>query len=232
MATIVWPREELPPRAPRFDPAYRNVSGAAARYGLDQVVASDAGVWKATFSEIIVHQQSGKQRIELWDAIAGLVEGRANALLMPVDVSGRRPLPDGVADDDIDYEAGIPHDDDSFFDDDTGYLNGWIEVTAAAALRRATTLVLTKTVCGTIRPGMRFSIEERLYQVKTVVSQTDSAATITINFPLRDAVAAGSRCEFARPVCRMRLITDGEMDLPLQLENYAFPSIGLVEALP
>ena len=232
MADVIWPIEELPPRRLSFNVAHRSISGPATRLGLGQVSASDAGIWKASLEEVIIHQQNSKDRIKLWHAIEGLLEGRLNTVLMPVDVIGRRPLPSGVTDDDIDYEVGSPHSDDSYFDDDTGYLNGWIdvEVTTAAAAR-ATTLVMTKTVCGDLEPGMHFSIGERLYKIKTVVSQTADAATVTLNLPLREAVTAGERCEFARPVCLMRLASDEEMDLAVEMGRYAFPSINLVEAL-
>lgn len=231
-ADVIWPREELPARRPFFNVARRSVAGPATREGLGQVSASDAGIWKATFEEIIVYQQNGRDRIKLWHAIDGLLDGRLNTVLMPVETTGRRPLPAGVTDEDIDYEETTPHDDDSFFDDDSGYLNSWIGVEVASnAAARATTLSLTKVAAGDLEPGMRFSIGERLYQIKTVVSQTAGAATITINLPLREAVVAGAECNFARPVCLMRLATDEEMDLAIEMARYAFPTINLVEAL-
>jgi hypothetical protein len=230
---ILWPRRLLVPRKPpAFTPLARTTSGGATDSGLGQVIASDAGYWIATFKEVVVHDADGEQRILTWKAIEGMVEGRAYPLIMPVDVSGRRPLPVGVTDADIDEEESTPHDDDSMFDDGSGYLNTWIDVTAAkSAPPRATTLSLSKKVCGTIMPGMDFSISQRLYRIKKVLAQTASTAMVMINFPLREAVPMDSFCDFALPVCLMRLMTDDEMAIELETGRYAFPTVNLVEWL-
>lgn len=231
-ADVIWPREALPSASRHFNPAERSIAGPATNEGLGQVSASDAGVWKVLVDKAVVKQKGGTRGILLWDAIAGMLGGRTGTLLFPVHVTGRRPLPDGVTDTDINNEAASPHDDDSFFDDDSGYMNTWIEVSVQAnAARRATTLILTKTLCGTIEPGMRFSIGERMYQVKRVTTQDSASATVVVNFPLREPVAAGGRCDFAWPVCLMRLMTDAEMDLDPGPEKIVFPSVRLVEAL-
>ncbi len=233
MTSIVWPRAGLVPRQPpRFNPAPRTASGGMNVRGNGQVVASDAGCWVATFSNFVVHQKQGEKKILLWDAIAGLAEGRLNALLMPVDVRGRRPLPDGVSDDLIDYPTGVPHSDGAAFSDGSLYEQSWIGVTVSAdAALRAVTLQLTKVACGEIEPGMRFSIGERMYQVKKVVSQSGGSCEVTVNFPLREAVSAGAECNFDNPVCKMRLATDTEMDLELEIGRHGSPTINLVEYL-
>lgn len=228
--TITWPKDELPARHPSVMPAPRSLRGSANAYGAMQVVASDAGIWKATFREIVVHQTAGKRRILLWQAIATLLGGQVNAILIPVPARGNRPLPAGVSDDDIDHETGVPFGDGAYFSDGSGFRNCWIDVTvASAAALRATSLTLTKTACGTIEPGMRFSIGERLYQIKSVATQNASSAGVTINFPLREAVAAGDRCNFARPVLRVKLASDAEMDIDPEYFLYAFPAVNFVE---
>ncbi|WP_245440276.1 hypothetical protein [Mesorhizobium sp. Z1-4] len=241
MAVLVWPRDELPPRNFRIDPSPRNLRGPASIDGPSQIGASDAGLWVGQFTDIPVHQQHGKQRIELWHAIAGIVEGRLTPIVVPVFVAGRRPLPDGVIDADIDYEVDLPHSDDSYFDDDSGYETGWIEVSlSTSASRRATQVSVTKSLCGEIRSGMRFSVGAvgsvsnpvRLYQVKRIVSQMVSAATFTIWPPLREALSSGARTEWARPHVQMRLASDNEMDLMLQPVGLADPpTINLLEDL-
>lgn len=232
MSSLVWPRHGLPSRKGQFNPAFRTISGGAGNLGKGQFVSSDAGWWVATFTEFIVHQQNGEERVLLWEAISGLLGGRESPIVMPVDVKGRRPLPAGVTDLLIDAEEDLPHDDGSFFDDDSGYLTSWIEVELAAdAALRATTLSLTKGACGTLQSGHRFSIGERLYQIKSVTSQDTTSATVTINFPLREAVLGGTHCEFDFPVCKMRLSSDQEMDLDLNVVRHGFPSINMVEAL-
>lgn len=239
---VLWPREELPPRNFRIDPAYRNLRGPASVEGLTQIGASDAGLWVGTYTDIPVYQgHGGKRRIELWHAISGMLEGRLTPLIMPVFVSGRRPLPDGVTDADIDQEAPGPFDDGSLFDDGSGHENLWIDVTlATSASRRAVEISIDKAVCGDIAPGMRFSIfpgdwqdrPVRLYQVKRVVSQDAGSATIRIWPPLREALTEGQRFEWARPYAQMRLATDNEMDLMLLPGGLTeFPTVNFLEDL-
>lgn len=233
METIVWPRLELiPKKPPRFTPVARSTSGGAGAGGKGQFVASDAGHWVTSFEGVVVHQSNGKRKVMLWDAVAGLVEGRLNALLMPVDVTGRRPLPAGVTDAMIDDSAGVLHSDDSEFSDGSLYEQNWIDVTVSAdAARGATTIVVTKTACGDLEPGMDFSPFHRLYRIKKVVAQDSTSATLLINFPLREAVPAGTALNFDNPVCLMRLSSDTEMALDLEAGWYGFPVVRLVEWL-
>lgn len=229
MTTLYWPRRKLCGPVRSIDPVFRNTSGGGGR---GPVVASDAGVWKASLGPIPVLQRQGYDGIALWQAISALLEGRAGEIAMPVETRGRRPLPAGVSDDVIDAEAQTGHDDDSLFDDGTGYVDGGIEVELAAdAALRATTLFLAKGDCGTLAPGMDFSIGVRLYRIRTVVEQTAASATVTINFPLREAAAAGMFCDFALPVCLMRLASDQEMDLAIERNKRALPTVNLVEAV-
>lgn len=68
-----------------------------------------------------------------------------------------------------------------------------------------------------IYPGSWLSIRHptmchRAYRIRRVVSQTSAAATLQINPPLREAVAAGAVVNLSDPTCTMRL--DGEMRSP------------------
>lgn len=228
--TILWPDCKLLAADVSIVPAYRSLRGSANAYGAMQVVSSDAGIWKGTLANIDLHQRAGAQKILLWDAMAGLLAGQQNAVLLPVPVNRRRPLPADVVDADVGGDGDIPFSDGATFSDGSGYRNTWIDVTvAASAALRATSVTLTKTACGTIEPGMRFSIGERLYQIKSVASQSASSADVTINFPLREAVAAGERCNFARPVVRMKLATDSEMDILLVMRRRASATVNFVE---
>ncbi len=242
MAKVFWPREALPAQAYSFNISPRTLRGPTSIDGLSQVASSDAGVWTASMMGMPVTQWNGRRRIELWHALAGLVEGRLNSLIVPVPSYGRRPLPDGVTDSDIDTCGdGLPFSDDSYFSDDVGHETGWIEASiGAGAARRATTLSITKSVCGAIAPGMRFCVNledydnspVRLYQVKSVSSQTDGSASIGIWPPLREALASGVRTEWVRPYVQMRLSSDNEMDLRVARGGLAeFPTINLIEDL-
>jgi hypothetical protein len=222
--TIMWPIDALAPRDVAFDIASRSIRAPATISGFSQVVASDAGIWKATLANIRVH---GRENVLAFRAIANLLEGQANPILIPL-CRGYQPIPEGAV------EAGLydefPHDDGSFFDDDTGYIGQVINVTAAGpASARAVSLPVTITYAGTIEPGQHFSIGERLYRVRTVTYAGVSSATITFRPPLREAVESGEPLNFDNPVCRMRLASDQEMDLMLQLRKSSSPTVNFIE---
>jgi hypothetical protein len=186
------------------------------------VVASDAGIWKATFGNLIV---KSRQAVILHRALAVLLEGRLGSILIPL-CRAYQPSPD-EAESAGDYEQ-VPHDDGAFHSDDSGYvISPIIDVVAAAnATVRATTIYVTVNYAGDIQPGQHFSIGERLYRI---CSYDATTGTMTIRPPLREAIVAGDRLEFDDPVCRMRLLNDDGMDLDLALRRFGTPTVQFVE---
>lgn len=223
MSAMVWPCSILNPRNRQVDPVYRSVSGGVALNGFTQVIASDAGIWKAVFAQIFIRNPS---QIKAWRAIRAHAEGRLNPILIslcegairPLQEPGQRPFPP------------VPHSDDAFFEDETGYRNGMISVRLShGAALRSTVLMLNKIACGSLEPGQRFSLGERLYEIRKVFSQNASQAEVAVWPPLREAVGAGTDANFDRPVLRVRLATDGEMDLMLDLNRFASPTVNFLE---
>ncbi|PRA54070.1 hypothetical protein CQ062_13460 [Ochrobactrum sp. MYb68] len=199
------------------------MSGGTAINGFSQVVASDAGIWKATFDQVVIRNA---QQVKAWRAIRAHTEGRLRPILICLCEGRRRPLPPGVGP----SNPALPHSDEAFFADDSGYITGLIGIkTSASAALRATTLVLSKQSSADLEPGQRFSIGERLYEIRKVVSQSNSSATVNIWPPLREAIHSGSDVEFDRPVLRVRLETDAEMDLMLELNRFGSPTVNFVE---
>lgn len=228
MTAIFWPFAVLRPRNIKIDPAPRTLGGPASINGVAQVAAADAGIWTACYDIIPVHDQYGESRVLLWRAIDVQSEGRLNPILIRARDIRRQPIPAGVSYDDL--GVAVPHSDDAFFSDGSGYVSWLIEVAlASGAALRATTLSLTKTACGDLSPGHRFSLGERLYQIKSVTSQSAGAAVVTIWPPLREAVDAGDRLNFDDPVLRVRLVSDREMALPLDYGLWSFPTVNFVE---
>jgi hypothetical protein len=227
---VVWPCDVLVPRNVAVDPAFRSLSGPSAVSGFTQAVASDAGIWKAVFDGIPVHDAFGGSLIQLWRAIAVQAEGRLNPILISVHDIERKPFTIGLSD--ADLKGEVPHSDDALFDDGAGYVSSVIDVSLLSdATIRSTMLNVIKALSGDLEPGHRFSIGERLYQVRSVVAQDAVTATIKIWPPLREAWHAGSRLEFDRPVLRVRLASDKEMDLPLELGRWSFPTVNFIEDL-
>jgi hypothetical protein len=69
-----------------------------------------------------------------------------------------------------------------------------------------------------------------MYRIRTVQMTGANTATITFRPPAREAVSAGTEMEFDRPVCRMRLATDAEMDLDLDLvAPWSYPTVNFIE---
>lgn len=222
--TIRWPISRLRAQNVAFDIAPRSLAGPSSVSGFTQTVSADAGLWKATLGGIIV-----KSRAEVlaFRAIANLLEGRLGTILIPL-CRAYQPVPDGAVEDGL-YDE-VPHDDDTLFDDDTGYVGTVIDVVAAApAAVRAVSMTVTVNYAGDIEPGQHFSLGDgRLYRVRTFDADTGA---MTFRPPLREAVLAGDRLEFDDPVLRCRLASDDAMNLELSLRRFGSPSVAFVEDL-
>jgi len=224
MATLLWPLGVLPPRELMIDIAPRSLAGPSSVSGVSQVVASDAGIWKATYAGIPVVDD---QKVLAWRAINNLLEGRLISILVPI-WRWYQPVP-AEADELALYDP-VPHSDQSPFSDGSMYQGGVIDVTLASSIPlRGVTANISIKSADMIQPGQHFSIEGRLYRVRTVNYTSETTAAITFRPPAREAASVGARLEFDFPVCRMRLASDGEMDLPLDYGRWSFPTVNFIE---
>lgn len=218
--TLRWPCNVLQSRNIAADIASRSLAGPAAVSGVSQVVSSDAGIWKVTLGEIVIRK---REHVLAFRAIANLLEGRLGTILVPLCRAYQPISADGSG-----YEA-VPHSDDTFFSDGTGYVGTVISVhTTSAAPVRAVSFTASVDSGHDIEPGQHFSIGEWLYRVRTYDSETGA---MTFRPPLREAVSNGTELNFDDPVCRMRLATDSEMDLELSMRRFGSPSVNFIEAL-
>lgn len=219
--TIQWPRKLLPPQAPMFHPRGMNISGPIAD-GAADVISGDAGFWVATFGSVVV---TTRERIITFNAIASMLEGRLYPILVPY-CHAYQPVDDSAI-----HEA-VPHSDGTFFSDGTGYVGSGTSIMITADRpERAVTGSVTIIHGDTLQPGQVFSFDERMYRLSSVVYTSDTAANIKWHPPLREAVSAGAELEFTRPVCRMRLASDDEMMLTLDMNRRGFPTVNFVEDL-
>ncbi len=119
----------------------------------------------------------------------------------PFPKIGRLPTP---------IVTGIPHSDGSYFDDGTGYSQATVygEITEAAALNAGTIKMRVYGLSRPLRWSDWFSIYHttkgwRAYRYWDVLARTDGSGyadyTLALAPPLRQAVAVGTRVEFARP---------------------------------
>lgn len=212
----------LPCQNINIDLAPRSLAGPSSVSGKSQVVSSDAGIWKIQLGSVLVRNRNA---VLAHRALAALLEGRLNPILIPL-CRAWQPVPDGAVAAGL-YGA-VPHSDDAFFSDDSGYVGTVIDVVAAAnAAVRATSMTVTVNYAGDIQPGQHFSVGDgRLYRVRTFNSATGA---MTFRPPLREAVSAGDRLEFDDPVVRVRLQEDNGMDLELAMRRFGSPTVSFVE---
>ena len=219
--TIRWPRHQLPPQQPVFHLRGMNISGPIAD-GAADVIAGDNGYWVATYGSVVV---TTRERVMTFNAIASMLEGRLYPILVPY-CRAFQPV-DATAT----YEP-LPHDDDTLFSDETGYVGSGTDVRMTADRpERAVTGSVTIAYGDTIQPGQVFSLGERMYRLKSVIYTSPTTANIKWQPTLRDAVAAGAELDFTDPVCRMRLASDDEMMLSLDMNRRGFPTVNFVEDL-
>lgn len=219
--TIRWPWSVLPPRNLSVDIAPRSLAGPTSVSGKTQVVSSDAGLWTLALEQVPVVSDDA---IKTFRAIATLLEGRLNLIVVPISRFYQPVYPNADA---LGLYDAVPHSDGTTFSDGTGYVGGSIKVTAAHdAAIRATSLGVLVAYGGDIQPGQHFSIDERLYRIRTF---DPVSGAMTFRPPLREAVTTGTELNFDDPVVRCRLASDAEMNLPLDLGRWSFPDVKFIE---
>lgn len=225
--TIQWPRELLPPQQPMFHIAPMNISGPVSASGAADVISGDAGFWRASYGSVVV---TTRDRVMTWRAISAKLRGRLYPILVPycgmyqpfpLDANGKPIFP-----------AIVPHSDGSYFSDGSGYFSGTINVTLnVSKTAGAVTGSVTVNAAGAIQPGQVFSFGERMYEIVDAEYLSETTVNLTWQPPLRDAVSSGAVLNFDRPVCRMRLASDTEMQLSLDMNKRGFPTVNFVEDL-
>jgi hypothetical protein len=215
---IVWPAL-LTPRSIEFMFDSRSRSSGPTLTGVEQVVGSSGGLWRARLVSIPV--VSAEKR-KTWRAIEAQSQGRAGVFLVPVFNIDNPGLVIG----------GITHSDGSTFSDDTGYSQSEVIADfASAAALRATEITLT-VLGGTIQPGHYFTVGEgRLHVIGSLVEQDGDDFTVNIWPPLREAAAEAAPAEFCNPTCRMRLASDDGMRAEFEFGRHTFPTVDFIEAL-
>nr|WP_275448477.1 hypothetical protein [Mesorhizobium sp. IRAMC:0171] len=215
------------PRDVLFEVSPRTLAAPASVSGATQTVASDAGLWKATYSNLIIRERN---HVLAFRAIANLLEGRLGSIVIPL-CRAYQPLPDGfTSTETAALLDGVPHWDDAPFGDDSEYEGGTMSVELSSGISaRAVSANIVVNYGGTIEPGQHFSIGERLYRVRTITYTTPTTAAITFRPPLREAAAAGAILDFDDPVVRVRLASDDAMDLDLSGRRFANPSVSFIE---
>lgn len=210
-----WPYGVLNPASVSFSQRGMAIAGPQSLTNRNQVAEIDAGYWIATLKLAILDQ--GDQ-VKILRALRSRLRGGAALIRVPAMDQGQAPWPnDGPWET---WYAGTEtlHSDDTPHSDDTGYHQDSIDVVLAAELAyRGNQVAATINRAGTIGGGELFSINDRLHLIENVLTESPTAPTWGIWPPIREPVPAGARLNFDWPTCRMRLMSEAEMDMELGL---------------
>jgi hypothetical protein len=228
----IWPIRTFPARTVTARPAGRVVAGGQSISGQTQSVRTDGGGLFVTFNRIWLRTPDQMRAWLAWDAL--LDEGAEQVIVPICDLRlAPRPIVDGVA---VLPGPPVPHSDETYFSDDTGYVTPIMSAVASeSAALRATSVSIEMLVGSAWRGGETFAIEHavagwRMYRVGKVLATDGAVQTLSIRPPLREAITAGTVIEIDQPRGVMKLATPGGMALPEDGGRTPFVDVTFVEA--
>lgn len=192
------------------------------------------GGWKATFGQIEVFLTA--ERLT-WHALTAICDGGARPIVMPFRASPEDipfPSPGGIR---LTGHPPVLHAGGAPFSSGVGYHAGVIDATLGSNARLGATRLQLGITYGADLQGGHFSINHpglrwRLYRIGTVKKTGTGTFSVTVMPPLRADTTAGTKLEFDRPKCVMRLATGAAMDAVFQKNFISQPSPSFVEAFP
>lgn len=229
MTVFDWPTN-LKPRQVGFNLRGMSVGGPLSLSGFSQAASANADYWIAMYDGQALIDPD---KVNTFRALRSLLKGGSNQIRVPAFDDAQTPwVLDGNSKPIRPSALGTPFASGAYFANGVGFLADTIyaPVLNAAAIG-ATQLVLNAATIGTLVAGQLFSLVDRLYSISSIISISGANYTVSIEPPLRDAVVANQLTNFSSPVCRMRLMTDAEMDLLLDLGRFFIPGgrIGFIE---
>lgn len=174
------------------------------------------------------------QQVRAWRALSALLDGGATPFVLPMCDKRYMPAPviGGVT---LYGYPDVSHDDETAFDDDSGYSQPAVvaNVVASAALR-ATSMAIHFSVGSALQGGEWFAIEHptmgwRAYLIGSVTINSGNNSVVTFRPPLREAVTADTPIEFDQPKCIMRLARPDSMRAALDLRRVGSPTLDCLE---
>lgn len=124
---------------------------------------------------------------------------------------------------------GLPHSDESYHNDDTGYQQTLGLISNGAIQRGATSFITTtNAISAALRNGHFFSHNDWLYRVTGTIINGDGTTTFEFEPPMRRPVEAGSTLLLEAKVLVV-FETDLEGRLPLDLGRFGNSSIRVQE---
>lgn len=244
----MFPVDFLRPTRAAFDVIGSGIDGGTSGVGeAISIETSGGGIVTATYENMVLEGPDERHEIINW--LGARLNGGFRFVNVPIvnDKIGPFPVINSAV---RPIVNGIPHSDGSLHSDGAGYSQAtvWGEVRAAAALNAGQMSMRVYGASRLLRWSDWFSIYHavkgwRAYRYWDVLSvSAEGAATVSgasvtyrdyvlaLAPPLREAVAAGTRVELARPTCVMKLMK-GET-IPWEYSGWysARPTVRFVEA--
>jgi hypothetical protein len=219
MADVIWPAILLPTGGGNPVPSFANVAGPASTDGQAQVVATDAGFWKISMGQVPIYTP---KLWRAWNATALQLNGRARSCLIPIYSRAWAPWPQHYGRKIKPPKKG-PNANGALI---------WVTLEGVLAMGGVSATLRLKQG-SPLEAGIHFSTGERLFAIQKVNSWTrdgnDRLYSVVLWPPAREAVAAGTRLEFDRPVFRARLASDTEMDVAPDVAAMGSADVGWTE---
>lgn len=199
----------------------QTLSGGRAISGAQDVVSTDGG--GRVYAEFGEGDLIDRDKVLAWRALITMLEEGVTEMVVPFCDIRHQPFGG---------EHTATYGDGSVHSDGTPFSGGgpFGETTAPAALR-ATTLQFNGAFSQPLIGGEWFTIEHiakgpRAYRVRTVAGDV-----LTFRPPLREAITAGTRLDFANPRCRMIQDPDGgKVTARISNRRHTVAEIRFVEA--
>lgn len=224
---IIWPRSVFPPRTISVNKRGMSVVGPSTLTGRNQAASVDAGYWVFSFRRIAV---GTPEKVKAWRALSALIEGASNLISIPVYDAGQ--IGEYIA------GASVPFKNDDndpvYFSDGSGFAgtDPYLAMNVGEAAIGATSITIDFGAAPEeIVGGEYFSVRDRLYVIKGVIARVGDVYELAIWPRVREAIEDDVIFNFTDPRCLVRLQSDMEMDLDLDIGRLGFPDVNFIEAI-
>lgn len=225
---IHWPASLLTPLSSPFDPRPFSRMSPRSLGGVGRSTRTDRGFWTGSYNSIIFRRGPQFAQRRVWNAIRTALGGMPGLIVVPVCASHV-----WAAEGFKDFASVITtHDDDTTFDDDTGYSQGVIDIQMASYAPLGATIVTLRLVNAPTASGIRFSYQHAMYETGRILAQTSEDTFQVEVFPaIRMPIPAAAQLNADRPTVLCHLASDTEMDIEFPAANMPRPSVSFVEAV-
>lgn len=217
---LIFPTQLFNPRGVKLWLANSTVQSGQSLSGVIDVIRTDGGGLRMLeLSGIVLKSPDA---IRAWEAWQAELAAGVNVVTVPVPINAYAPRP-LAAGKPMPYSQLNPTSNDPYFPEAFGYGVEMVQASIASpASFRAVQLDIELTKGDKIRGGETFSINHatkgnHIYKINRVLARVGDVYTVSIDCPLREAIAGGESANFDWPMCDMVQMPD--TDISLLIEN-------------